>query len=312
MAATGATRFSALAMRSATASALPRSSVRARGFATEKQLAMRITATNNLRKITSSMKMVSSAKMQADLKRLAQVGPFNSFAKTLSGEPVAIGDFDSSAWPAKNLVVAVTTDKGLCGGVNSYITRGMKKVRAQLETEGKDVNIVVWGEKGRSQLRRAFSDKLVMAATDGEYPATFSSIASVASEVAELAPQYDAVHIVFNKFESAIAYTPSLQTLISLDGEGENEPMMAYEFEPETKSEILQDLSEFMIASSLYCSVLEGAASEQSSRTQAMENASKNAGELVEALTLQYNKARQSRITTELIEIISGASALED
>jgi F-type H+-transporting ATPase subunit gamma len=286
--------------------------VATRGFATEKQIAMRIVSTNNLRKITSSMKMVSSAKMQADLKRVEAVGPFNEFAKTLCGPAVACEDLDVSDWPQKNLIVAVSSDKGLCGGVNAFIARNMKKIKLALEADGKELNVMVWGEKGRSQLFRVAADNLLSAATDAEYPATFASVGCVASDVAEIAPEYDGVHIIFNRFESAIAYHTSVQTLMSLNGEGDAEPMMEYEFEPDTKSEILNDLGEFMIASQLYYSVLEGAASEQSSRTQAMENASKNAGELVEALTLQYNKARQTRITTELIEIISGASALED
>jgi F-type H+-transporting ATPase subunit gamma len=256
--------------------------------------------------------MVSSAKMQADLKRLEAVAPFNEFAKTLCGPSTPCEDLDVSEWPAKNLIVAVSSDKGLCGGVNSFVARNMKKIKTSLDADGKSLNIVVWGEKGRSQLRRVAGEEMLLAATDGEYPATFASVGCVASEVAEIAPEYDAVHIMFNKFESAISYTTSVQTLISLNGEGDAEPMMTYEFEPDTKSEILTDLGEFMIASQLYYSVLEGAASEQSSRTSAMENASKNAGELVEQLTLQYNKARQTRITTELIEIISGASALED
>jgi len=299
-----------MAMRAATASAMPR--VATRGFATEKQIAMRIVSTNNLKKITSSMKMVSSAKMQADVKRLEAVKPFNEFAKTLCGPPVLCEDLDVSEWPEKNLVVAVSSDKGLCGGVNSFVARNMKKINAKLAADGKSMKVVVWGEKGRSQLRRVCGDDIISAATDAEYPATFASVGCLASEVAELAPEFDQVHIIYNHFVSAVSYETSMQSLISLNGEGDAEPMMTYEFEPDTKSEILTDLGEFMIASQLYYSVLDGATSEQSSRTAAMENASKNAGELVEALTLQYNKARQTRITTELIEIISGASALED
>lgn len=299
-----------MAMRTASASAVPR--VAQRGFATEKQILMRINSTNNLKKITSSMKMVASAKMQADLKRLDAVRPFNAFATTLCGDPVPCEGLDTSEWPSKNLIVAVSSDKGLCGGINSFISRNLRTIKADLEGSGKSMDLVVWGEKGRSQLRRVAGDSIVSAATDAEYPATFATVGCVASEVASLAPDYDGVHIIFNKFESAIAYTTSMQSLISLSGEGDAEPMMTYEFEPDTKSEVLQDLSEFMIASQLYYSVLDGAAAEQSARAAAMENASKNAGELVESLTLQYNKARQTRITTELIEIISGASALED
>ena len=95
-------------------------------------------------------------------------------------------------------------------------------------------------------------------------------------------------------------------------GEGDDEPLLAYEFEPDTKSEVMTDLQEYLLTSEIYHSLMDGAAAEQSSRMTAMENASKNAGEMIESLTLQYNRARQARITTELIEIISGASALEE
>lgn len=281
-----------------------------RGFATEKQIAMRIVATSNLKKITSSMKMVSAAKMTADTKRLNAAIPFNKWATALCPQSVACEELDVASWPEKNLIICTTSDKGLCGGVNSFVTKAIRNIRADLEKEGKDFNLFVLGEKGRSQLRRANADKLLTAATDVLYPNTFSNIAAISSEIMA-AGEFDAVHIVFNKFESAIAYTTSCKTLASLKGEGMDEPLATYEFEPETKSESLVDLSEFMLASQLYHASMENAASEQSSRTQAMENASKNAGELIDALTLQYNKARQARITTELIEIISGASALE-
>ena len=119
------------------------------------QIAMRIVSTNNLKKITSSMKMVSSAKMQADVKRLEAVKPFNEFAKTLCGPPVLCEDLDVSEWPEKNLVVAVSSDKGLCGGVNSFVARNMKKINAKLAADGKSMKVVVWGEKGRSQVTNA-------------------------------------------------------------------------------------------------------------------------------------------------------------
>lgn len=284
----------------------------ARGFATEKQIAMRITATSNLKKITSSMKMVSAAKMRGDANRLNEAKPFSKWVDALGAEKRDIEDIDTSGFPKTNLFVAFTTDKGLCGGVNSYISRGMRNIKAKLAAEGKSFKIIVYGEKGRSQMRRICEDEIVASTTDGMYPATFSTICGVTNEVLKVDPaEYEGLHLVYNEFKSAIAYTPTVKTLPTLGGVGLDEPLYAYEFEPDTKGEVLNDLKEYLVASSMFYSVMENAASEQSARTTAMENASKNAGELIDALTLQYNKARQSRITTELIEIISGASALE-
>jgi len=257
------------------------------------------------------MKMVSTAKMRGDKNRLDQAKPFSKWVDALPGcSSQTIEDIDTSAFPATNLFVCFTTDKGLCGGVNSYIARGMKKIDAKLTEQGKTSKFVVYGEKGRSQLRRNF--KLESACTDGLYPATFTSMSGVTNEVLKVDPsEYEAMHVVYNEFKSAIAYIPTVKTIPTLSGAGMSEPLAEYEFEPGTKSEVLVDLKEYMIASSMFSAVMDSATSEQSARMAAMENASKNAGELIEALTLQYNKARQTRITTELIEIISGASALE-
>jgi F-type H+-transporting ATPase subunit gamma len=288
------------------------SMVPARGFATEKQISLRITATTNLKKITASMKMVSAAKMRGDANRLSQAKPFANWVNELGTKDQEIEFIDVSEFPKKNLFVAFTTDKGLCGGVNSFITRGMRKIKIKMLEEGKDFQLIVYGEKGRGQMRRFLEDEITVSCTDGLYPATFNSISGLANEVLKVDPsEYDAIHLVYNQFKSAIAYTPSLKTLPALVGEGLNEPLVDYEFEQDSKNEVIQDLKEYLLASSMFYCSMENSASEQSSRTSAMENASKNAGELIEALTLQYNKARQSRITTELIEIISGASALE-
>jgi F-type H+-transporting ATPase subunit gamma len=116
---------------------------------------------------------------------------------------------------------------------------------------------------------------------------------------------------MYNAYKNAATYHQMYKIITPFSGEGDDEPLLAYEFEPDTKSEVLADLHEYLLTSQIYHSLMDGAAAEQSSRMQAMENASKNAGEMIDSLTLQYNRARQARITTELIEIISGASALE-
>ncbi len=206
------------------------------------------------------------------------------------------------------MVIACTTDKGLCGGVNSILCRMSRQVFNKLDSEGKSYEIIVLGEKGRGQLRRAFGNKFVATLTERAVPYTFELAASIAQEA--LNGEYDAIHIVYNSYKSAIAYNPSIKTIVPLLDP--NSPFLhAYDVDPENDPETLFNLFEFNLATQIFHSMLDNATSEQSSRMNAMENASKNAGEMIGKLTLQYNRARQARITTELIEIISGAAALE-
>jgi len=251
--------------------------------------------------------MVSAAKMRGDANRLNAAKPFGKWVDALGTNSQTVEFIDVSGFPQTNLFVCFTTDKGLCGGVNSFVSRGMRKIAALMAQEGKTLKVVVSGEKGRGQLQRIVGDQLVTACTDNMYPATFNSVSAFTNEVLKVDPsEYQSMHFVYNEFKSAIAYTTMVKTLPTLAGVGVDEPLMNYEFETETKNEVMADLKEYMIASGAFYSAMENAASEQSARTSAMEGASKNAGELITSLTLQYNKARQTRITTELIEIISG------
>lgn len=281
--------------------------IQTRGMATEKQIAMRITSTKNISKITKSMKMVSAAKLKGEQKRLDVGRPFNKWTASVSSSAVPLEGVDVSAFPAKNLVVPMTSDRGLCGGVNTVIARGVRLLVRNMSAQNKDVSMFIMGEKGRSAMRRLFAERIQGVASDVAVPVTFATASSIATEI--LAHKVDAVHLVFNQFKSVIAYEPSIKTIKPLsDNPAE---LTAYEVEPERDPEVMGNLYEFLMASQLYHSMLEGTTSEQSARMTAMENASKNAGEMIEKLTLQYNRARQARITTELIEIISGASALE-
>mmetsp|Transcript_8705 Transcript_8705/g.12648 ORF Transcript_8705/g.12648 Transcript_8705/m.12648 type:complete len:308 (+) Transcript_8705:95-1018(+) len=287
--------------------------MQSRGMATEKQIFNQIQSTKNIQKITSSMKMVSAAKLKGDEQRLATAIPFNSWTTALCGEPTLVEDATFEELPQKTLIVPVTTDKGLCGGVNSFITRGVKDCVSKLNAQGKECDIVVIGDKGRGQLRRFHGDIIKRSCTEVISPGTFSLAAALTTELmAAGAKDYDAIMIIYNSYVNAAVYKQRYKLIKPFSGEGEDEPMMMHEFEPDTKSEVLGDLYEYMLTSQVYHSFMDGAAAEQSSRMAAMENASKNAGEMIDKLTLKYNRARQARITTELIEIISGASALED
>lgn len=288
----------------------------ARGMATEKQIWNQIQSTKNIRKITASMKMVSAAKLKGDENRLALAIPFNEWTNALCDKTVEIDEPVNISYeelPQKTLIVPLTSDKGLCGGINSFVTRAVRDCIIKLDAQGKECDVMIVGDKGRSQMARAFPKKVTRAATEVVSPGNFNLAAALSSEiVAAGAADYDAVMIVYNSYVNAAVYKQYYKVIKPLTGEGEDEPMVNYEFEPDVKSEILTDLYEYLLTSQIYYCFMDGAAAEQSSRMTAMENASKNAGEMIDSLTLKYNRARQARITTELIEIISGASALED
>lgn len=258
--------------------------------------------------------MVSAAKLKGDETRLALAKPFNEWTNALCGDAVLIGDDPISyeELPQKTLILPITSDKGLCGGVNSFISRAVRDAVGKITAQGKECDIVIVGDKGRSQMARSVPDNIVRTVTEVQSPGSFNLAAAIASEVAAAGDDYDAIMIVYNSFVNAAVYNQYYKVIKPFDGEGEDEPMVEYEFEPDGKAEIMQDLYEYMLTSQIYYCFMDGAAAEQSSRMTAMENATKNAGELIDSLTLQYNRARQARITTELIEIISGASALED
>ena len=202
----------------------------------------------------------------------------------------------------------MTTDKGLCGGVNSILCRMTRQLIENLKADGKDFDIFVMGDKGRAILSRTYAEHIKAAAVDRVMPYNFDLASALTQEM--LGGDYENIHLVYNKFKSAIAYIPSIKTIKPLL-EPASPFLYEYSVEPENDPETLKNFYEYTMATQTFHSLLENAASEQSSRMAAMENASKNAGEQIAKLTLQYNRARQARITTELIEIISGASALE-
>jgi F-type H+-transporting ATPase subunit gamma len=281
-----------------------------RGMATEKQILNRITGTSNIAKITKSMKMVSAAKMRGAENRMNAGRPFTAWLDNLDGKNRVIerdGFVPADELEGDNTFIVVSSDRGLCGGINSGIA---KAVRKQLAVGAVSAELFVIGDKGRAQLRRDFGAQI-----RGNVTETFASppnftVASAIAEgiVATAKSENEKVHIVYNKFQSAIAYLPSVRSLsVAVDSES----LAGYELEPDNREEVLADLKEFEIASAVFQGLIENSTSEESSRMSAMENATTNAQELISSLTLVYNKARQSRITTELIEIISGAASLD-
>lgn len=283
-----------------------------RRMATEKQIFNQIQSTKNIKKITSSMKMVSAAKLKGDEGRLAAAIPFNKWTYEIYSEPTLMEDATYEELPNKCLIVPFTSDKGLCGGINSFISRGTRDMITKLKDQGKEADVVVIGEKGRSQMRRSVGDVVKRSATDVVSPGNYALASALSTElIAAGAEDYDAVVLVYNSFVNAAVYNQMYKVITPLNsGEDGAETLSEYDFDSD-KAESMKDLYEFIISAQVYHCFMDGAAAEQSSRMTAMENASSNATEMIDSLTLQYNRARQARITTELIEIISGASAIE-
>merc|ERR1719248_479138 len=261
---------------------------------------MRIASTKNIRKITSSMKMVSAAKLKGDQNRLAAAKQFAAWTAVLDEPATPLEELEGTAGLADHsVVVAISSDKGLCGGVHSAVARGLRTINARLKDENKTMSVIAVGEKGRSQLRRMVPDSLTAALTNIPPPYNFGYASTVAQMALDTEPEKTGA--------IAVAYSPTLKTIAPSVQEGDDVTLTAYDAD----DDVLRGLREYYLATEIFYGMMEGATSEQSSRMQAMENATKNAGELIDKLTLIYNRARQARITTELIEIISGASALE-
>lgn len=284
-----------------------------------KDIQMRIVSTQNIQKITKSMKMVSAAKLRGDQDRLEKGRAFGqSMLPILNATP---GEEEVAIEDAKNpLYLVLSSDRGLCGGVNSFVAKETGLAINKDLADGADPKIFVAGEKASSQLARLFPDRVIGQILErSKTPSNFAKALVIADRALGAAPEADAIKIVYNRFISAIKFETEIISVpnYALLNAGEDEstselpfPLGRYEGELESTEEGLMNLTEYSLATTLYGCMLESATSEQSSRMNAMQSSSDNAAELVDKLTVQYNRARQAKITTELIEIISGAESL--
>lgn len=279
-------------------------------FASRQILQQRMKSVGNIAKITSAMKMVAASRLRGAQTRCeAARGLWIPGTKLLGDCP----DVDVPM----NLTVAITSDRGLCGGINSAVAkhaRATTDVLASLiQSEGKTNPIIIIGDKGKA-LSRTNGAQVQMVITDWtKVPISFNGAGMLADEL--LKHKADATRIIYNTFQSAMSFMPTMATVVSAEvaemRAQEGGIMDAYEIEEEDRAPLLADLMEFQLASVLYVGLLENQASELGSRMSAMDSSTKNANEMLNKLTLTYNRSRQAAITTELIEIISGAAALE-
>ena len=291
-----------------------------------KDLKNRITSVKSTRKITSAMKMVAASKLRRAQENAVAARPYaermaRMLASLSSNLAVSSTTPRLIAGTGRSdvvLLVVVTSDRGLCGGFNGYIVREARRQIKALEAEGKQVRLLCVGRKGRDLLRREHSGKIVYSAEDiGRRRLGFADADMITNKVMELfnAGQFDVCRIIYNRFKSAMSQIVTMTQLIPVALEKNSTQVMGetaaavYEFEPD-EEEILAQLLPRNLAMQIYGALLESAAGEQGARMTAMDNATRNAGDMINKLTLNYNRSRQAYITKELIEIISGAEAV--
>ena len=289
-----------------------------------KDLKLRINSTKNTQKITSAMKMVSAAKLRRAQEQAEAARPYAERMERVLGRLAAsaAGRDGAPALLAGNgkdqvhLIVVMTSDRGLCGGFNSSIARGARKLARDLKAQGKTIKILCIGRKGRDQLRREFPSEIIGTIEDiGKPRLTFTAAEAVATKILAMFEhgEFDVCELVYNRFKSAMTQIVTIQQLIpfALPAANENDPVGAtyYEYEPD-ELEILSSLLPKNLGMQIFRALLENNASEQGARMTAMDSATRNAGDMINKLTITYNRSRQAAITKELIEIISGAEAL--
>ena len=288
-----------------------------------KDLRNRIRSVRSTQKITSAMKVVAASRLRRAVQQAEAARPYAqrmervlaSLAGRMAGlagaPPLLVG----SGHDQTHLIVVATSDRGLAGAFNASILREARRRIRALEQSGRTVTILTIGRRGRDGLRRDYGRLIRDSLTDIGQRLAFDEARGIAERILVLygAGGFDVCTIVYNRFRSAITQIVTAQQLIPFaPAAAEEAPALAgavYEFEP-TEEEILGELLPKNLAVQIYTALLENAASEQGARMTAMDNATRNAGEMIDKLTLNYNRTRQAAITKELIEIISGAEAL--
>ena len=291
-------------------------------MASLKDMRVRIAATKATQKITKAMQMVAASKLRRAQVAAEAARPYaERMGKVLGSIAAAVVGSDSAprllsgtGGDKVHLLIVCTAERGLCGPFNSAIVRLAREKANALIADGKEVKILCVGRKGHEQLRRLYG-KLIIETVElrGVRVIGFEQADMIAKKVVALFEQgaFDVATLFFSRFRSVIAQIPTAQQIIPpvFEASAEVGPAAAYEYEPE-EEEILAELLPRNLAVQVFRALLENAASEQGARMSAMDNATRNAGEMIRKQTLTYNRTRQAMITKELIEIISGAEAL--
>ncbi|OQR71903.1 ATP synthase subunit gamma [Tropilaelaps mercedesae] len=275
-----------------------------RGMATLKDIRVRLKSVKNIQKITQSMKMVSAAKYARAERDLKKARPYGEGAQSFYNAAEV-----SRGGPQKStLIVAISSDRGLCGAVHSSVAKKIRSWMAENPDLAPNAKIICVGDKIKGILQRLFSTNILMSFNDyGKKPPVFEDATSVANAILESGFEFNQGILLYNRFKSVVAYETTEVPIFSLETITAAPKITVYD---SIDAEVLRSYQEYSLASLIYYAMKENACSEQSARMTAMDGASKNAGEMIDKLTLTFNRTRQAVITKELIEIISGAAAL--
>ena len=289
-----------------------------------KDLKNRIESVKSTRKITKAMQMVAAAKLRRAQEAAENARPYaERFNAVMAGLAASVGDSPSAPRLLRgtgednvHLLIVMTAERGLCGGFNSNIAKLAKQRADKLKSEGKEVKILTVGKKGRDNMRRNYGKLFV-----GHHDLTevkrvgYADAQKIAQDVLNRFDngEFDVATIFYSEFENVVTQHPTAQQIIPAKFEAKDgaadQANTLYDYEP-GEEEILADLLPRGVATQIFAALLENAASEQGARQSAMDNATRNAGDMIDKLTIEYNRSRQAVITNELIEIISGAEAL--
>ncbi|KAH8700623.1 ATPase, F1 complex, gamma subunit domain-containing protein [Talaromyces proteolyticus] len=288
------------ALKAGSAAAIRTAPANSANFATLREIEGRLKSIRNIEKITNTMKIVASTRLTRAQKAMEESRVYGQTSNTVfeSAETKPLED-------KKTLYVVASSDKGLCGGIHS----GLSKATRRLLSQNPNVDIVVLGEKAKAQLSRSNAQNIVLSFSQvGKDIPTFTDAQAIADRISLLPTDYASIKIIYNKFINAQSYEATTVEAYSEEAITNSPNISAFEVEEEA----LANLREYALANSLFWALAEGHACEISARRNAMENASKNAGEMIQKFQILYNRQRQAAITGELVEIITGATASED
>jgi F-type H+-transporting ATPase subunit gamma len=287
-------------------------------MATVKEMRTRIGSVKSTQKITKALQMVAAAKLRRAQAAAEAARPYalrmSSIISNLAGgvsgpsAPLLLAGTGSDQ---RHLVVVTTSDRGLAGAFNSSIVRAARLKIAALIEEGKDVRIITVGRKARDQLRRQYGERFVENYELGLKGPGLKMVQPIAARILGMyqSGELDVVTLIYNRFKSVVTQIPTIKQLIPAQVEAGGDKIAFYEYEPDEET-ILTELLPQNITVQILSALLENQAGFFASQMAAMDNATRNAGELIKALTIQMNRTRQAKITTELIEIIAGAAAV--
>ncbi len=287
-------------------------------MATVKEMRTRIGSVKSTQKITKALQMVAAAKLRRSQQAAEAARPYaqrmaaiiSNLAASVSG-PSAPLLLAGTGKQDRHLIVVATADRGLAGAFNSSIVREARKELARITAEGKTSKLIVIGRKARDQLRRQYGSQFIETYEVGLKSPGLALVQPIAKRILDLynSGEFDVVTLIYSKFKSVVTQTPTLKQLIPAVVEETTGPTAFYEYEPDEVA-ILQELLPQNISVQLLSAMLENQAGFFASQMTAMDNATRNAGDLINALTIKMNRTRQAKITTELIEIIAGAAAV--